>query len=399
MRACVCLGLLLGMLLSWRLWLSSGRHFPVLPCFGLGALPAPFDWGLFLAALGLCGAAIARPWDRWAARALVAVMVLLGILDQMRWQPWVYQYLLCLVPLAFVWKRDDRAGMEAALDVVRLIVIAIYIWSGIHKFGVQFQGTYQAHVVGQLLGATSGFLRDSISWSGKLVPWIEISIGVMLVFPRVRKLGVFFSLGMHAFILLMLGPFGTGTNSVIWPWNLTMAGLVVALFWGFEGWALGRLFAVRRLLAPAAGIGILVLLMPVWSYSKKWDQYLSFHLYSGHHQRMALLVRNEKAAGMDEFYRRILRPADTAPGQLPTHQELGFANWAMAELNVPMPSEDRMLLRVAKALAGRLDLSAEDYFYRDYPELLAQRGFDRYSPVEVKGMSRFPDFRYGKPEE
>ena len=65
LRFCACLGLLSGMLLSWPLWLSGGRIFPVLPCFGLGPLPAPWDWILFLGTLGLAVAALVRLWDRW----------------------------------------------------------------------------------------------------------------------------------------------------------------------------------------------------------------------------------------------------------------------------------------------------------------------------------------------
>ena len=65
-------------------------------------------------------------------------------------------------------------------------------------------------------------------------------------------------------------------------------------------------------------------------------------------------------------------------------------------LNVPMPSEDRLLLRVAKILVERMDLTVDDYFYRDYPELLEERGFDIYPPAQIKSMSEFPPFRHGK---
>ncbi|MGI9240823.1 MAG: hypothetical protein ACR2RV_08480 [Verrucomicrobiales bacterium] len=395
LRICVCLGLLFGMVLSWPLWLSGGRKFPVLPCFGLGELPAPFDWCLFAAALCLCGAAMLRVWDRWVIVALVAVLLLLGALDQMRWQPWAYQYLLCLAPMALVAGRDDRDGLRASLDIVRLIVIAIYTWGGVHKFGVQFQRTYESDVVVGLLGATRGWLHDLILWSGHLVPWTEILIGILLLLPRVRIAGVLIALAMHAFILLTLGPFGLGNNSVVWPWNLAMAGMVVSLFYRFDGLALTEIFAAKRLRPVAIAIGVLVILMPARSYSKRWDQYLSFHLYSGHHQRMALMVSGATAAKMEPYYTRMMKPAQTAPGAEPTHQELPIAGWAMYDLNVPMPSEDRMLLRVAKILVDRFELSVADYFYRDYPELLEERGFDVYPPAQIRRMSGFPPFRQG----
>lgn len=395
-RVCACLGLFCGMLLSWRLWLSSGRRFPVLPCFGWSPLPAPLDWGLLLGALGLGVAAIVRIWDRRVVAALVVLLVLLGLGDQMRWQPWAYQYLLCLVPMAFVGRADDRDGIAAALDIMRMILVAIYVWGGIHKFGVQFQRTYESDVVVGLLEATHGWLRELIVLNGRLVPWLEILIGVSLLLPRLRLAGIAIAIAMHAFILLTLGPFGLGRNSVIWPWNLAMPGMVIALFYRFDGLALTSLFSAKRLRPVAIAIGLLVLLMPARSYSQRWDQYLSFHLYSGYHQRLTLMMSNAKAATTEPFFTQMMYPAAATPGATPTHQELPIAGWAILELNVPMPSEERMLLRVAKQLVERFDLTVADYFYRDYPELLDERGFDVYPPAQIRAMSEFPPFRQGR---
>ena len=365
----------------------------MLPCFGLGALPAPFDWALFLGALGLAGAAIARAWDRWIAVGLIGILLLLGIFDQMRWQPWAYQYMLCLAPMAFVGRSDDRAGMLAGLDCVRLILIAIYVWSGIHKFGVQFQRTYQSDVVVQWLEATSGWLRELILFSGKVVPWMEIAIGACLLLPRTRTIGVLVAAGMHASILLAMGPFGLGTNSVIWPWNVAMPCIVVVLFWRHRGFALVSIFSVKRLIPLAVCLAVLVVVMPSRTYSGKWDQYLGFHLYSGHHQRMALILENRRAAEMEDFFSPMMRPTAAASGQESQHQELPFAVWAVQELNVPIPSEDRLLLGVAKQLVEEFELGAACFFYRDYPELLLERGYAMYSPVKIKGMSRLPPLK------
>jgi len=398
-RVCVCLGLLLGMLFSWKVWLSSGRTFPVLPCFGLGELPAPFDWILLLATLGLAVAAIVRAWDRWIVCGLLGLLLALALLDQMRWQPWTYQYLLCLIPMALVARREDLAGMASALDLMRLIVVAIYIWSGIHKFGIQFRRTYESDVVVALLEMTSGFVHDAILWCGYLVPWTELLIGILLIIPKARTVGVWVAIGTHAFILLMLGPLGTSTNSVIWPWNIAMAGMVVALFWKLEGWGFARLFSVKRLRAPVVAIGVIVLVMPYFSYQQKWPQYLSFHLYSGYHQRMSLIIGNARAEKLGKEYQDAMRPGAAAPGEESKTMELPIAGWSMDELNVPMPSEDRLLLRVAKEMERRFDLSVEDYFYRDYPELLKERGFDRYSPQKIRGMRKFRRFSEGLPEK
>ena len=392
-RICVCLGLLFGMLFSWQLWLSDGREFPVLPCLGLGKLSAPFDWILLLGTLALAGGAIARVWDRWIVAGLAVLLVVLGLLDQMRWQPWAYQYLLCFIPMAFVAQRSDREGIAAVLDLGRLLIIATYVWSGIHKFGVQFQRTYRSDVVDNWLESTSGWLHELIVWNGYLVPWVEILIGLGLLLPWTRQLAIYLAIGTHAFILVTLGPLGAGSNSVIWPWNLGMVGIVLALFWRLRGFALVDLFSVRRLQPVAVVIGVLVVLMPARSVSGKWHQYFSFHLYSGHHQRLSLMVSNQRAAQIEAIYTEIMTVATPQPGQDPTHRELSIGNWSYRELNVPMPSENRILLGVAKELVERFDLGPADYFYRDYPELLRERGYDVYSPTKIRGMGKFPPFR------
>ena len=393
LRTCVCLGLFFGVLFSWRLWLSGDRHFPVLPCFGLGRLPSPFDWPLLIGLLSLSVVAIVRVWDRCVAIGLVALLLVLGVLDQMRWQPWAYQYLLCLAPMCFVSKGEDRQGVAAVLDFARLMVVATYVWSGIHKFGVQFQRTYRSDVVDGWLESTSGWLHQLILWNGYLVPWIEILIGLCLLLPWTRQVGVYLAIATHAFILATIGPLGASSNSVIWPWNLGMVGIVLALFWRWRGAVLVDLFAVKRLRPLALATAILVVAMPVGSISGKWPQYFSFHLYSGHHMRMALMIHNEGAAEMDPFYTEMMTVATPAPGQEPTHRELSIGNWAYAELNVPMPSEASIHLRVAKALVEEFELGAQDFFYRDYPNWLHERGYDLYSPNKIRSMSKFPPFR------
>ncbi len=396
MRFCACVGLVLGMLLSWRLWLSRGREFPVLPCFGFGPLPLPLDWMLFLGAITLAGLAVARSWNRWIVSALVAALLILGLLDQMRWQPWAYQYLLCLVPMMFVARSGDQRGMAAALDLLRLVVVAIYTWSGIHKFGAQFQRTYQSNVVMHWLEGSSGWVHELILFNGKLVPWVELLIGALLLLPRARIVGLALVVGTHAFILLAMGPVGTSANSVIWPWNLATPAIALALFWRYRGLALVNLFSQPRLLPAVGVIGVLTLVMPARSYSKQWDQYLSFHLYSGYHQRIVLLIDNAKAASLPPFYTAQLKPSLAAPGQRSRYSELSIPHWAMEELNVPMPSENRLLLRVAKILVERCGLDAADRIYRDYPKLLEERGYAIYTPSQIKALSQFPELKKGK---
>ena len=90
-----------SMLLCFKLW-SGDRSFPLSPVFDfLPSLPKPIDgilFGLTLIFLLLIGTL--RNPQKYIIAFLVCAMIL-AILDQNRWQPWFYQYLLMFFILSF----------------------------------------------------------------------------------------------------------------------------------------------------------------------------------------------------------------------------------------------------------------------------------------------------------
>src|SRR5271155_4062650 len=125
---------LAGMLLSPKLWLSS-RSYPLCPIIdGLPEVPFPFDYVWFVALLALLTAILIVPRPARLLVAFVGLAGLLSLLDQSRWQPWVYQYLFMGVALAAYPWGDPEAQPErraAALNACRVIVAATYFWSGL----------------------------------------------------------------------------------------------------------------------------------------------------------------------------------------------------------------------------------------------------------------------------
>src|SRR5262249_15143519 len=159
---------------------------PVLPF--MGPIPPPFDLIILglLAALLVWAAIASRPAPILAA--FIAAAVCYSLWDQSRWQPWFYQYLWMLATIAVL-----RRKPEDALDASRLILAAVYFWSGVHKFN-------------------SGFLNEAFPWMIEpfpllrslarvaiVVPVIETAIGVGLMFAF-RRVAVIAALAMHAFI-------------------------------------------------------------------------------------------------------------------------------------------------------------------------------------------------------
>ncbi len=86
-------------LLSWKLWLSS-RLFPLAPVSNrLPEIVYPFDYIWFFSLLGLLAVISFLPWRRTIILSFVCLAGSLSLWDQMRWQPWFYQYLFMLAAI------------------------------------------------------------------------------------------------------------------------------------------------------------------------------------------------------------------------------------------------------------------------------------------------------------
>src|SRR6185312_13773890 len=93
--ACLC-----SMLLCNKLWLSD-RSFPLSPVIRfLPAVHHPFDFIIYGGAVILLVCIILVRNSRNYIIAFSAVSVLLCLLDQNRWQPWFYQYVMMFFVLS-----------------------------------------------------------------------------------------------------------------------------------------------------------------------------------------------------------------------------------------------------------------------------------------------------------
>ncbi len=150
--ALIGLGLSLGIALSWRLW-TTDRDFPYFPVSDAipqfnGALGSVFIFALLLALL--VNAYVA---SQKLTVAIVISFLYLCLQDQMRWQPWVYQYLLMLLPFAFVSVRSGQEAQRSILGLCRLVIVAVYLWGGIHKCHAGFISVYQNSLAKPILDA------------------------------------------------------------------------------------------------------------------------------------------------------------------------------------------------------------------------------------------------------
>lgn len=375
LRATLLTATFLGLIASMPVWFNT-RTFPLLPIVsGFPILPAPLDKCLYALMLASLVAAI------WFYRQAVIVFLAASLFaycgDQNRGQPWLYMYWVLLLLSLF--------PAPSALAACRCAVSVIYIWCGIQKFNARFFAvTPEWFVAPAANWHLPQVAIDLLKLSVQSAPFIELAIGLLLWFPKLRRAAFVAVILTHTFALLFLGPLGHNYNWVVWPWNLAMIALVLGLFAG------GKLFGktpggaveasklkpedrskkshkpapVTPMIAgfigtfgelrrshPALAVVTLFALLPVLGYSGRWDSYFSFSLYS---ENLAVANIFVTESFRDNLPPHLKNYAQKFPQAYdPQHQgpyTFSFTGWGFEETHVPPISEPRNFENVYRAL-------------------------------------------------
>jgi hypothetical protein len=342
LRAVVAAGLMAGLLLSPKLWVST-RFYPLTPVAPfLKPLPYPFDYAVYillLALLAVTAVAQRRRSPRWWIAASVLLLAALCAQDQSRLQPWCYQYAFMLIALAVPQGGASLPEAEGSLNACRLIVAAIYFWSGAQKLNPYFAPgtfTWLAHPL------AAHFPALAIK-AGYAAPFVEMACAIGLLTRRVRMPAIAALIAMHACILLAIGPLGRGFNTVVWPWNIAMVVFLLLLFRHSEASAREILRGRARFHRLAF---VLFGLAPALSFFSLWDSYLSAALYSGNKNQGAIYMSEAVADHLpDEVDDDVSEEADGI-------DKLLVNDWSFDELNAPAYPEIRIYKNVARKLCG-----------------------------------------------
>jgi hypothetical protein len=344
------------LLASWPLWLNE-RVFPVLPLTPhFPVLTSPWDKCFFGALL------LSLVLAFWHYRPSVTFFLIASLFafcqDQNRGQPWFYMY---WVMLAFT-----LLPANAVLAACRCALSAAYFWSGIQKCNSRFFQVVPAWFVAPAVKwHFPTWLVTILHWSVATAPFVEIAIAIALWSTRFRPLGIAMVLLIHLTALLFLGPLGYRYDLVVWPWNLAMIGMVLALFgwlpkrvdpaprgpetktsqhWSsaFRASLLGETLAVLRRSALAVTLVALFWLLPLLSFAGLWDSYFSFTLFAESQAKADIFVteafRNRLPPGIGAHVHK-LKPAYDPRIQGP--YVFDFQTWGYQNLRVPPIFEPR----------------------------------------------------------
>jgi predicted DCC family thiol-disulfide oxidoreductase YuxK len=360
LKLLVVVGFLSAIAISLPLWWGQ-RVFPKIPMFDAVAPVVSSMEGVLL--LGLVVALITSAIYNKPRRYLLAAVGIVGIFilgDQMRFQPWVYQYSAMLLVLASVsWERVSISSYEVALHALRLMVAAIYFYSGLQKLNLQFITTvfpWMSEPIVLLLPESMALVPFVF---GVFVPFIEMAIGIGLLTKQFRTWALLGTIGMLVLVMFSLGPFGHNWNHVVWPWNVVIAASAWILFWRTNKCSLRDIVWVKNSLVHKLVI-IFFCALPALSFINLWDSYPSFSLYSGTTAKFHIELKRDALLSLPPIAKEYVVYDFN-------EVRLDYYSWSFDELRVPVYPEVRVYRKVAAQLCAT----------NDHPDSLLFTVYDR----------------------
>ena len=330
----VPLTLFVSFVLTWRLWIST-RLYPMTPVIvALKSPPFPVDYALFFGLLiFLIVATSYRGKGQHTIFCICFCTILtLGLFDQMRWQPYIYQYTFLLGALIFFVSPKSETSRLSALHTCQIIVATTYFWSGVQKLNVSFMQKTVYWLFDPPIFSNYLFL---VQYTWFLIPLFEIAIGAGLLFARTRKFALMGALSMHLFILFDLGLLKHNLLYVVWIWNACFALFCFILFCreqsSFHDIVIGNMNRYKGLVMA------LFMFAPILGIFHIIDSNLSAAFYSGNLMKATLFIDNSLVEIQSPEVRR--------------HINSGFVDiysWAYTDFGISLYSE----LRIFKSIAA-----------------------------------------------
>jgi hypothetical protein len=351
-RKIVLFFLLIGIFLSFKLW-TSDRIFPLLPVFDkIPLLIYPFDY-LFIFSLILLLCINLFYWKNRINLFVIAILSVFFIQDQNRWQPWAYIYFMFLILFSFSGKSENK--QRNLLFYFRIIIIGIYLWSGIHKLNSNFIDETFEMILTRFLSLQEEQLINSLKPLGYCIPLVEIAISIFLFLSKLRDIGVYLAIISHIFILLYLSPLGVNDNFVVYPWNIAMITIVFFAFYRTTD----KLEILRN--KPdlrTVLILFLIYIFPGLNFFNLWDNYLSFSLYSNKTDNYYIIIEETQLDKIDKRMVPYFLPIEGLKGG----KIIDIGKWSAKELNVPFYPEKRTFKKVAKQFC-RLGIRDDQLYF------------------------------------
>jgi hypothetical protein len=366
-----------GLTLSFKLWLVD-RLFPLIPLIdGLESLPYYANYVLFICLIISLLCEIYKP-NKWSLASGLFILFFLLLQDQNRLQPWVYIYILILLPfcLSYFFK---ISGVNL-LTLIKIIFIAMYFWSGVQKVNSIFINEGFLQILVKLFKIQDPQILKNLLPLGYIIPTIEVFVAVSLTSKKLRNIGVVLAIVTHIFILIYISPIGINTNYIIYPWNVAMIFLVIALFYNED--TNFNFLDIRHCKTTFLSYVyvLLVGLLPMLNFLGQWDDYLSFSLYSEKKKIFYIAISDKYIEQFNhKFDDCFLKLDDNIQGG----KVIDVNKWSMKELNVPIYPEIRIFERISKEFC-KYNIPNTDLIFLMYKGTISDDNLTKWTCEKIK---------------
>ena len=315
-----------------KLWLKE-RSFPLVPIIDM---PSYIHIALLSLFFALSAWIIYEPGNRKVMIAIIVTELVTILGDQTRLQPWQYQYICTFFVIAANVK-DNRKAIQAIV----LIMISTYCFSGLQKLNYGFvHFIWAVYILKIFFKVPSHYIHNYwVEMAGYIMPAVEIGGAIALLFLRTRKMGAWMLIGMHAFLLVFMGPLGINYNVVVWPWNIIMIYLLYFLFIKNQLSLQPAIFGSRANYI----IAFLWVVMPIFGLFGKWDKFLSSAMYSGRVKLKQFYFADRNKIPQDLRKYAFYSSKDSSA-------RIVITDWCMKDLKVAAVTEKRMLKSIEKQM-------------------------------------------------
>ncbi|MEL1244614.1 hypothetical protein AAEO56_10105 [Flavobacterium sp. DGU11] len=352
-----CFFWLIAKLLSMKAWMAD-RLYPVVPVFEFTDTVSPALHSILFYISCVCMAVLfVFPKRNDIPVFLLIAEITSCLLDVTRWQPWEYQYIFTL--LLFVFSRDNPKRLYSGFI---FLFASIYIFSGLHKLNGGFLYTiWESMILRRFLSVSTTTITDlKLHYAGLLLPLIEIVCGLALLLFKNKKWPALVLIGMHSFILVFIGPFGINYNIVVWPWNAAMILLLYTLFINQMSYN----FSFGEMVKGCNGaIVVFWGILPIFSFTGQWDQYLSSSLYSGSLLNMDVCVADKNKVPQLNSYFSTKDKYCICNGDA----RIVLQDWAFKEMRVPPYPEEWYYKRFKKQWEKKYGTNNARFILYAYP--------------------------------
>jgi hypothetical protein len=358
---------LLLMVSTLPIWWHSGA-FPAVPLLNPGLVPSSLLTGSSIVIAMACfrisltgglrrltSPDHSRFVARWTRIAIIAGITA-AVANQHCLQAWHTFFLWALSACSFL-------NPERRLGALRHLFACVYVCSGLSRISTTPAVSGTGLVLGQLFSWLPAAVQPSPPQFALIchaAAFCEIGLGLVLLSSgRMQRIGLFAACGLHASLLLALGPLGLGHQAGVLLWNISFLLLLPLVFrmplpslLNSAQVAAGnsRSSAERRNPLAAGAIWCLLLwLISLAGLVGVTDNWPSWQLYSSRPEQWQLWIDRRAVAHLD--------PPFAVSPVAATVDELIAVRIDQASLlftGTPLYPEDRFQLAIIEAVLQRL---------------------------------------------